>query len=146
LHSSIEAAIACGGIQAFLPLPAGSSLPAEIALAADAQPRSEVPNEAIVQLLRSSTFEDDLGEHFRVGRLAVRWFEPEVGSETHALLTEQTRLIWAALRAVTRPAAIVDQKGRRSTACRIGPAARQMVIESRIPLTRGGWSRYRLAQ
>ncbi|MEU3303401.1 hypothetical protein ABZ729_26850 [Streptomyces sp. NPDC006678] len=78
---------------------------------------------------------------FDGGRLAVRWFEPEVGPEMHQLLTEQTRLVWKALRAATRPAALQDTRGRRITGPRIGAAAHDLAAARRLPLTRGSIQR-----
>jgi hypothetical protein len=62
----------------------------------------------------------------------------------HQTLTEQTRLIWAALRAATRPAAIETADGRRTTGTRIGPAAREKVVHQQVPLARPGIQRFRL--
>src|SRR5690349_2703086 len=142
LHPSVRQAMECGGRQAFIPLPARASLPETVEVADGIEARSAEPLQAIVQLLRSDLFEDEQGEHFRAGRLAVRWFEPEVGLDMHAVLTEETRLLWQALRAATKPAAVIDQAGRRTSGARIGPAARKMVLEEELPLTRGGWARY----
>lgn len=75
--------------------------------------------------------------------LEVR-FEPEVGPEMHAQLTEQVRLICTALRAATGPATVINEQGRRITGFRICAAARESVTESGLPLTRGGWARLRL--
>ncbi|MFG2004804.1 hypothetical protein ACGFNU_37215 [Spirillospora sp. NPDC048911] len=144
LHRSLSQAMECGGRQAFIPLPACAALPDTVQLAEGIEPRSAEPQQAIVQLLRSDLYEDELGEHFRPGRLAVRWFEDEVGPDMHDLLTDQTRLIWQALRAATKPAAVVHDSGRRTRGMRIGPAAREMVIDQDLPLTRGGWIRHRL--
>lgn len=146
LHRTVEQAMTCGGVQAFLPLPAGAALVSVVEPVAELEPRSGTPSQASVQLLRSAIYEDDLGEHFRSGRLAVQWFEPEVGPEMHHLLTEQTRLIWTALRAATRPAAVVhDQTGQRVRGLRIGAEAHKLITDRRLALTRGGWSRYHLA-
>lgn len=134
----------CGGRQAFIPLPARAALPDTVQPAEGIEPRSAEPQQAIVQLLRSDLCEDELGEYFRAGRLAVRWFEDEVGPDMQELLTEQTRLIWQALRAATKPAAIIHESGRRTSGMRIGTAAREMVIDQNLPLTRGGWIRHRL--
>ncbi|MGV9313600.1 hypothetical protein ACWDR0_15630 [Streptomyces sp. NPDC003691] len=62
----------------------------------------------------------------------------------HQTLTEQTRLIWAALRAATRPAVIEAPDGRRTSGARIGPAARDEVLRRRLPLARPGIQRFRL--
>ncbi|MEV6352909.1 hypothetical protein [Streptomyces hydrogenans] len=102
------------------------------------------PTAAVVQLLRSRIRTDQRGEFIESGRIAVRWFEPEVGPETHQTLTEQTRLIWAALRAVTRPVVIEASDGRRTWGLRIGPAARDEVIRRQVPLVRPGVQRFRL--
>jgi hypothetical protein len=145
LHRSVRQAMECGGRQAFIPLPTRASLSDTVELTDGVEARSAEPLQAIVQLLRSDLFEDEHGEHFRAGRLAVRWFEPEVGPDMHEVLTEQTRLLWQALRAATKPAAVIDQAGRQTSGARIGPAAREMVLDQELPLTRGGWARYRLA-
>lgn len=145
LHVTVGEAMSCGGTQAFLPLPAGGSVPASIALAPGVPPPAGPPAEAILQLLRSAVRTDDQGEHFASGRLAVSWFEPEVGPDVHETLTAQTRLIWSALRATTRPAVIEDSGGRHSGGMRIGSLARQLVIEQGMPLIRSGWQRFRLS-
>ncbi|MFC5185461.1 hypothetical protein [Actinomadura harenae] len=144
LHRTVRQAMECGGRQAFIPLPARASLPETAELTDGVEPRSPEPLQAIVQLLRSDLYEDEHGEHFRAGRLAVRWFEPEVGPALHAVLTEQTRLLWRALRTATQPAPVIDQFERRTSGARIGPAAREMVLDQVLPLTRGGWARFRL--
>ncbi|MFB6525147.1 hypothetical protein [Streptomyces sp. NPDC056399] len=144
LHDSIESALGCGSTQAFLSLPAGASLSPAIIPAAGVRTPVGPPTAAVVQLLRSRLRTDERGEFFESGRLAVRWFEPEVGPEMHQTLTEQTRLIWAALRAVTRPAVIEAPDGRRTSGLRIGPAARDEVIRQQVPLARPGVQRLRL--
>lgn len=52
----------------------------------------------------------------------------EVGPEMRRTLTEQTRLICAALRAVTHPAVIETADRRRTTGTRIEPAARDEMV------------------
>lgn len=144
LHRAVLQAMGCGGRQAFIPLPARAALPDTVQLTDGIEPRSAEPHQAIVQLLRSDLHEDELGEHFRAGRLAVRWFESEVSRDMRELLTGQTRLLWQALRAATKPAALVHESGRRTAGMRVGSAAREMIFERGLPLTRGGWGRYRL--
>lgn len=144
LHCQLEEAMGCGGDQAFIPLPVGAALDSAIELACGLESRSNTPQLAILQFLRSRIHQDAIGEYFGSGRLAVRWFEPEVGPNMHAELTEQVRLIWAALRAATKPAAVITEQGRRTTGVRIGPAARQLVTERGLPLTLGGRVRLRL--
>jgi hypothetical protein len=144
LHASIESALDCGSTQAFLGLPAGASLPPLIIPAAGVTTPVGPPTAAVVQLLRSRVRTDERGEFFESGRLAVRWFEPEVGPEMHRDLTEQTRLIWTVLRAVTRPAVIEAPDGRRTSGLRIGPVARDEVARRQMPLARPGIQRFRL--
>jgi hypothetical protein len=145
LHRSVRHAMDCGGRQSFIPLPACAALPDTVQLTEGVEPRLAESHQAIVQLLRSDLHEDELGVHFRAGRLAVRWFESAVGPDMHELLTEQARLLWQALRAATKPAVVVHESGRRTAGMRIGPAAREMVVGRGLPLARGGWGRYRLA-
>lgn len=144
LHSSIESALGCGSTQAFLGLPAGASLPVTIIPAPGVSAPCGLPIAAVVQLLCSRLRTDGRGEFFESGRLAVRWFEPEVGPEMHQTLTEQTRLIWTALRAATRPAVLETADGRRTMGTRIGPDARDKVIRQQVPLARPGIQRFRL--
>lgn len=144
LHASIESALGCGSTQAFLGLPAGASLPTTIVPAPGVSAPCGPPIAAVVQLLCSRLRTDERGEFFESGRLAVRWFEPEVGPETHQTLTEQTRLVWTALRTATRPAAIETAVGRRTTGTRIGPAAHDQVIRQQVPLAGPGGERFRL--
>lgn len=144
LHASIESALDCGSTQVFLGLPAGASLPPLIIPAVGVTAPVGPPTAAVVQLLRSPLRRDERGEFFESGRLAVRWFEPEVGPEMHQALTEQTRLIWAAMRAVTRPAVIEAPDGRRTSGLRIGPAAREEVVRRQMLLSRPGIQRFRL--
>lgn len=145
LHPTVEAALGCGAVQAFLPLPDGAT-PPDIALAEGLHRVDGPPHHAIVQLWRSRILTDGQGEHFRCGRLAVSWIEPEVGPHIHQILADQTKLIWAALRAATQPAAIEDSAGRRTAGMRIGPAACALVTARQLPLSRGGQQRYRLAE
>ncbi|MBM4632644.1 hypothetical protein GS482_10750 [Rhodococcus hoagii] len=67
------------------------------------------------------------------------------GSDEHRLLSEQTDIVWAAMRWATRPARLLGPGGRVSTAGRIGQAAYDMVTTTGIPLTRGGPERCALA-
>ncbi|MER6496742.1 hypothetical protein [Streptomyces griseorubiginosus] len=108
-------------------------------------PRSDIGHSAVVQFLCSRRFQDDEGEVFEAGRLAVRWFEQQVGPERHQLLTEETTLVWKALRAATRPAIVESTQGRRISGMRIGPVAHDLVTSSRMLLTRGGVQRLHLA-
>lgn len=101
--------------------------------------------QAVVQLLRSTMVELG-GAHFRRGRLAVKWFESEVGPEMHELLTEQAGAIWTAMKAVTKVAHVEDSNGRRLTGTRIGPAAREVVLRDGILLGRPGAQRLRLLE
>ncbi|MEU4804437.1 hypothetical protein [Actinosynnema sp. NPDC023587] len=134
LHATVEEALGCGGVQAFLPLPAGSAAPDGVEPAGGlvADPGSRPA--AIVQLLRSRVRD----EVFECGRLAVRWSEPAVGPEVHRVLGGQVAEVWRALRAATRPAALADADGRTSSGTRIGDAAREFVARTGIPLARHG--------
>ncbi|MFF9398798.1 hypothetical protein [Streptomyces sp. NPDC014744] len=145
LHRTVEEALSCGGVQAFLLLPAGAAAPAGVVTTGAVTTRPELRHAAIVQLLRSRRVPDRNGEVFRAGRLAVRWNEPDVGPGTHQLLTGQTRLVWQALRSATRPAAFTDPTGRRTSGQRIGAAAHDLVARTGMPLTRGGAQRLYLA-
>ncbi|MFD8418489.1 hypothetical protein [Streptomyces sp. NPDC059466] len=144
LHRSIEEALSCGGRQAFLLLPAGAQAPEDVMVNGAVAPRSDIGHSAVVQFLCSRRIQDGEGEVFEAGRLAVRWFEQEVGPERHQLLTEETRLVWKALRAATRPASVESAQGRRITGRRIGLAAHDLVTSSGMLLTRGGAERLRL--
>ncbi|GAA1994174.1 hypothetical protein [Catenulispora subtropica] len=143
LHPTIETALTCGGVQAFLSLPIGASLPADVEPVDGVRPPTGPPTRAIVQLLRSQivSFSD---EHFRSGRLAVRWFESDVDPDTHRLLPSQTRAIWTALKAATRVAHIERPNGSRLTGTRIGPAAHDKVLRDSIALGRPGAERFQL--
>ncbi|MFE0425251.1 hypothetical protein, partial [Streptomyces sp. NPDC058953] len=155
LHPSVTEALICGsGVQALLPLPAGAAAPPGV-VAADGVPTGHGPDHdpdhgsghgsaAVVQLLCARRVREDGEEVFRAGRLAVRWSEPEAGPATHRLLTEQTRLIWRALRSATRPAHVVTAGGQRVSGLRIGPAARDLVSATGMALDRWG-GRLRLA-
>ncbi|WP_335935356.1 hypothetical protein [Streptomyces sp. PTD5-9] len=167
LHPTVEEALSCGGVQAFLLLPVGAAAPPGVVTTAGAIARPGLRHAAAVQLLRSRHVPDRCdeisrhgeirdgeasrhgevraGEVFEAGRLAVSWNEPEVGPELHPLLTEQTRRIWQALRSATRPAALADPTGRKISGTRIGPAAHDLVTRTGMPLIRRGTQRLRLA-
>jgi hypothetical protein len=162
LHGSLGNAMACGGrgVQAFLHLPVGARLPASVVPTAGVPTPDGPPVATVVQLLRSTrrhepggTYCDhaaghehteDTGPYFDAGRLAVRWFEDEVGAETHQILRRQSREIRSVLTAVTRPARVKDQNGRRLTGYRIGPAAQAMAETTGIHLGRTGRQRFEL--
>lgn len=143
LHPTVEAALTCGGVQAFLSLPIGSSPCDDVVPVNGVQSPTGPPTQAVVQLLRSQMVNFG-GEHFRSGRLAVRWFESDVDPDTHRLLTSQTRTIWTSLKAATRVAYIERPDGRRLTGTRIGPAAHDKVIRDTIALGRPGAERFQL--
>ncbi|MEU3597269.1 hypothetical protein ABZ714_00820 [Streptomyces sp. NPDC006798] len=132
-HPSAPEALECGGgVQTLIPLPAGATAPGT--------GPGPVPA-AVVQLLCSRRVRpggEEQEEVFAAGRLAVRWYEPEVGPAVHALLTAETRLIWRALRAATRPAKVADRHGRQVSGMRIGAAAHALVSATGLPLDRGG--------
>jgi hypothetical protein len=144
LHPSVREALRCGGVQAFLPLPAGAAAPAGVEDLTGSTTRARVPGAAVVQLLCSRRRQQPGGEVHEAGRLAVRWSEPEVGPEVHRLLTEQTRTVWQALRSGTRPAAVETPDGRRVSGTRIGHAAHALAAATGLPLTRGGSQRLHL--
>ncbi|WP_427922430.1 hypothetical protein [Streptomyces sp. cg40] len=144
LHRSLGKALSCGGRQAFLLLPDGARAPEDVLVDQAVGPRSDIGHSAIVQFLCSRRLQDGEGEVFEAGRLAARWFEQQVGRERHRLLTEETRLVWTALRAATRPACVETTQGRRISGMRIGPAAHDLVANSGMPLKRGGVQRLRL--
>jgi hypothetical protein len=161
LHGSLEYAMACGGrgVQAFLHLPIGARLPAGVTVVDGVPTPDGPPVTAIVQLLRSVRRHDaggtycdhdagyqhaEGGSYLDAGRLAVRWFEDQVGAGTHQLLLRQTREIWSALTATTRPARLEDQNGKRLTGYRLGPAVPVLVGTTGIPLGRMGPQRFRL--
>ncbi|WP_207228925.1 hypothetical protein [Streptomyces sp. BK022] len=108
-------------------------------------PRSGIGHSAVVQFLCSRRFQDGEGEVLEAGRLAVRWFAQQIGPERDQLLTEETSLVWKALRAATRPANVESTQGRRISGMRIGPAAHDLVTSSGMLLTRGGVQRLHLA-
>ncbi|CCH33363.1 hypothetical protein ABZ816_18435 [Actinosynnema sp. NPDC047251] len=141
LHATVEAAVGCGGVQAFLLLPAGAAAPDAVEVTDGVVTDPDLPHAAIVQLLRSRVRD----EVFGCGRLAVRWSEPEVGPEVHRVLGEQTAEVWRAFRAATRPAALVDAGGRTLSGTRIGDAARELATRTGIPLTRNGGPHWHLA-
>jgi hypothetical protein len=161
LHGSLAKAMGCGdrGVQAFLHLPIGASLPEGVNLADGVAMPDGPAIAAVVQLLRSvrrhnpgGTYCDHAPDHphvgdstyFDAGRLAARWFEDEVGADTHQLLLQQTRTIRSVLTTATRPAHVTDQHGRRLTGYRIGPAAHTMAKTTSIPLGRTGLQRFTL--
>ncbi|MFI9453784.1 hypothetical protein [Amycolatopsis sp. NPDC052450] len=161
LHGSLTNAMTCGGrgVQAFLHLPIGASLPSAVTLADDVPLPDGPPVAAIMQLLRSTRRHDPGGTycdhdaryqhpegsaHFDAGRLAVRWFADEVGDSAQQVLQRQARAIRSALMATTRPARIKDANGRRLTGYRIGPAAQAMVETTGILLGRAGLQRFQL--
>ena len=145
LHRSLGEALSCGGRQAFLLLPDGARAPEEVLVDNAVAPRFDIGHSAVVQFLCSRRIQDGQGEVFEAGRLAVRWFEQEVGPERHKLLTEETSLAWKALRAATRLAIVESAQGRRISGLRIGPAAHDLVTSSGMLLTRGGVQRLHLA-
>ncbi|MFG2422704.1 hypothetical protein ACGFWD_27090 [Streptomyces sp. NPDC048448] len=145
VHRSLEEALSCGGRQAFLLLPEGAQAPEDVLVNAAVAPRSNIGHSAVVQFLCSRRIQDRDGEVFEAGRLAVRWFEQEVGPERHQLLTEETSLAWKALRAATRPASVESAQGQRISGRRIGLAAHDLVTSSGMLLTRGGTERLHLA-
>jgi hypothetical protein len=127
-----------------MPLPAGAGAGGDVELL-DGRDGERPTCLAILQLLRPSLREDDLGAHIRAGRLAVKWNELEVGAASHRILTEQVRQLWIALRDVTLPAPVVALGGGRPiTGKRIGPAARRLVVDQALPLTLGTFARFRL--
>nr|WSY54354.1 hypothetical protein OG999_32290 [Streptomyces sp. NBC_00886] len=145
LHRSLGEALSCGGRQAFLLLPDGACAPEDVLVDNAVAPRSDIGHSAVVQFLCSRRIRDGEGEVFEAGRLAVRWFEQQVGPERHQLLTEETSLAWKALRAATRPAIVESTQGRRISGMRIGPAAHDLATNSGMLLTRGGVQRLQLA-
>jgi hypothetical protein len=160
LHASLPLALACGGIQGFIHLPLGACLPDSVTLADGVPEPTGPPSAAIVQFLRSSYRHDqggtychlgpghehpDGGVYFDAGRLATRWFEDEVGEQMHSQLLDQTREIFSALTAATRPARVVDQAGRNFSGYRIGAAAQDAARERQVPLGRPGVQRFSLA-
>ncbi|MFJ1755044.1 hypothetical protein [Kitasatospora sp. NPDC088134] len=136
VHPSVQDALRCGGVQALLALPAGAAAPAGVQDLTGSATGPGRPS-AVVQLLCSRRRQNRNGEVFDAGRLAVRWFEPEVGPEMHRLLTEQTRTVWRALRAATRPAPVETAAGHRISGMRIGRAAHAFATDTGIPLARG---------
>ncbi|GAB3155494.1 hypothetical protein GCM10027290_51730 [Micromonospora sonneratiae] len=162
LHDSLANAMTCGGrgVQALLHLPIGASLPATVMLADGVPLPDGPPVAAVVQLLRSAHRHDlggtycdhdagyqhpEGGAYFDAGRLAVRWYEDEVGADTHQVLLGQARAIRSALTAATRPAHLRDQNGNRLTGYRIGRAAQAMAEATGILLGRNGSQRFQLA-
>ena len=95
-------------------------------------PKADFGHSAVVQFLCSRRLGDGEGEVLEAGRLAVRWFEQEVGPESHQALTAETNLAWRALRLATRPAIVESAQGRRISGMRIGPAAHDLVTSSRM--------------
>jgi len=144
LHVDITDAMACGGTQAFLPLPAGASLPATVIASAGVPTPTGPPGAATLQLLQSRIAEDSFGRYFEAGRLAIRWYEHTVAPETHRLLVDQTALAWTALRRLTLPARIQDTHGRLTGGMRVGVRAKAFISEQKIPLRRSGLTEYTL--
>jgi hypothetical protein len=161
LHDALGKAMACSGrgVQTFLHLPIGASLPSTVTLADGVPLPDGPPVAAVVQLLRSTRRHDpggtycdhdagyqhpDGSAYFDAGRLAVSWFEHEVDADTHQVLLRQTRAVRSVLIATTRPAHIKDQNGRRLTGYRIGPAAQAMAQATGILLGRSGLQRFKL--
>ena len=138
LYASLDEAMDCGGVQAFLPLPAGAAMTVMARLQPGVVVNEDVPCQAIIQYLHSDVHSDSSGEHFRAGRLAVVWNEHEVVPELLPLLQEQTQTVWKALRSATRPAAIEHADGSRPSGTRIGDAARDLVLSKNLRLTRSG--------
>jgi hypothetical protein len=101
-----------------MPLPAGVGAGGDVELL-DGRGGDRSTCLAMLQLLRPSLREDDLGAHIRAGRLAVKWNELEVGAESHRILTEHVCQLWIALRDVTLPAPVVALGGGRLE--RFGP-------------------------
>jgi hypothetical protein len=91
--------------------------------------------EATVQFVRTRQISDHTGPHLEVGFLVVEWFPDAVGAEMHRTLTDQTRLIWSALNAATRPAKVEAIGGRALGGYRIGDAALALTTSTRIPLS-----------
>ncbi|MFB7286795.1 hypothetical protein [Actinacidiphila glaucinigra] len=145
LHPSLGEALSCGGRQAFLLLPAGARAPGDVLVDKAVAPRADFRHSAAVQFLSSRRLRNGEGEVLEAGRLAVRWFEQEVGPKGHQVLTQETNLAWKALRLATRPAIVESPQGRRISGMRIGPAAHGLVTSSRMLLTRGGIQRLHLA-
>ncbi|MER6442399.1 hypothetical protein ABT275_39715 [Streptomyces sp. NPDC001185] len=90
-------------------------------------PRADFGHSTVVQFLCSRGLRDREDEVLEAGRLAVRWFEQEVGPEGNQVLTDETNLVWRALRSATRPATVESAQGRRISGMRIGPAAHDLV-------------------
>lgn len=135
LHSSLEGALTCGEHGALLHLPFSPSQAAvDPAKGVVFQP-DRPTIEATVQFVRSRQMSDHTGPHLEVGHIAVEWFPDSVGTETDQTLTSQTRLIWSALMAATRPAKIEVIGGRPIAGYRIGNAALNLVTTTRIPLS-----------
>ncbi|MGN9910025.1 hypothetical protein ACTMTJ_20980 [Phytohabitans sp. LJ34] len=161
LHESLATAMRCGsrGVQAFLHLPIGARPPDGVTLADGVTVPDGPPVAAAFELWRScrrheldNTYCDHDpgyrhaagGAYFDVGWLDVRWFEDEVGADTHQLLLQQARAIRSVLVAATRPARIKNQFGKPLTGYRIGHAALTMVSTTGIRLGRPGTERFTL--
>jgi len=116
-------ALECGGgVHAFLPLP----VPGEPGMRG-------IP---AVQLLRSDLRHNEQGRYFRIGRVAIRWFEPDLSPVMHQLVTRQTNEVWRALRSVTSPAHVVRMlDGKEVAGRRIGPDALRLVQAEGLPLS-----------
>ena len=142
LHTTLRDAMKCGGVQSFLPLPAGATLPPGVMAARGTDLPTGPPGQAIVQLLASRLVSSNGDEFYRQGRLAVKWFEPDVGPALHQILLDQTGLIWSALKTATRPARVSDGTGHVIAVGRIGPNARALAILKKVPLGDNGFHRY----
>jgi hypothetical protein len=93
------------------------------------------PVEATVYFVRTRQVNDHTGPHLEVGHIAVEWFPDSVSAELNRSLTDQTRLIWSALMAATRPAKIEAVGGRAFAGYRIGEAALIYATTTRTPLS-----------
>jgi hypothetical protein len=144
LHAKLDEAMDCGGVQAFMPLPAGAATTVMARLEAGVVVNENVPCQALIQFLHADVYSDSSGESFRAGRLAVAWNEREVIPVLLPLLEEQTRTVWKVLRSATGSAVIEDASGRRPSGTRIGDAARDLVTSRNLRLTRSGSVPYRL--
>ena len=161
VHPTVAEAFDCGGTQVFLSLPAGvdpfsgdSKAGVQLLRSVVRDGEAQMPAGTRERLAAFAKSRGGMlltppprkpveGRHFRVGRLATRWFEPEVGPQLHELLTHERDLIWQALRRSTKPAHIEYVDGRPKTGKRIGPAALEMVRSENMPLSESG-PRYRL--
>jgi hypothetical protein len=135
LHPTLGDALDCGGTQAFLSLPAGASPPPGVVDQTGSRASVRPSGLAIVQLLRSPFLDDHNGRRICLGRLAVRWNELQVGQSAHELLSRETKLVWRALTASTRPAHLVSNAtGRPVSGRRIGPAAHDFITNDAVDI------------